>query len=223
MFYTFDFEMCFAPQRRALFHHLNFQKCSEPLNFLHFWLRNVLRATTACTFSPSQLPKVVRTLCEIIGKTVFRDFPTFSRTCVFFLLTLSLSLTLPTSAFPSVHTVGSLTSKLPSVILSIWIQNSRFKAQKKLLQSNLFGFKIQGWRPSDSGSFFGILNLESYPLGFKNFLGHLESWILNPMYLGKGGMGSKLQKEMQFLITKKCPEFWSPKWSKSEEKHYKHH
>jgi hypothetical protein len=42
--------MCFAPQRRALFRHLNFQKCSVPLNFLHFWLRNVLRATTACTF-----------------------------------------------------------------------------------------------------------------------------------------------------------------------------
>ena len=53
--------MCFAPQRRALFRHLNFQKWSEPLVFLTFWLRNVLRATTACTFSTSQLPKVVRT------------------------------------------------------------------------------------------------------------------------------------------------------------------
>ena len=27
--FTFDFEICFAPQRRALFQHLNFQKCSE--------------------------------------------------------------------------------------------------------------------------------------------------------------------------------------------------
>ena len=26
----FDLEMCFAPQRHALFHHLNLQKCSEP-------------------------------------------------------------------------------------------------------------------------------------------------------------------------------------------------
>ena len=26
------------------------QKCSVPLSFLHSWLRNVLRATTACTF-----------------------------------------------------------------------------------------------------------------------------------------------------------------------------
>ena len=33
----------------------------SPSVFLHFWLRNVLRATTACTFSTSQLPKVVRT------------------------------------------------------------------------------------------------------------------------------------------------------------------
>ena len=32
-----------------------------PSVFLHFWLWNVLRATMACTFSTSQLPKVVRT------------------------------------------------------------------------------------------------------------------------------------------------------------------
>ena len=52
--------MCFAPQRRALFRDLNFQKWSEPIAFLTFWLPNVLRATTACAFSTSQLPKVVR-------------------------------------------------------------------------------------------------------------------------------------------------------------------
>ena len=53
--------MCFAPQRRALFQHLNFQKWSERGVFCTFWLGNVLRATTACTFSTSQVPKVVRT------------------------------------------------------------------------------------------------------------------------------------------------------------------
>ena len=52
--------MCFAPQRRALFPHQNLQKWSEPLVFCTFWLGNVLRATTACTFSTSQLPKVLR-------------------------------------------------------------------------------------------------------------------------------------------------------------------
>ena len=165
-FVLFHFEMCFAPQRHALFRHLNFQKWSEPLMFctfslrnvlrattactfrhlnfqkwseslviLTFWLRNVLRATTACTFSTSQLPKVIRTpdvLYILSSKcasrhngvqffishlaswlrtrrvseptfgpsgasnhwknTVFRDFPTFSRICIFFLLTLSLLL-----------------------------------------------------------------------------------------------------------------------------------
>ena len=50
-FVHFDFKMCFAPQRRALFRHLNFQKWSEPGVFCTFWLRNVLRATTACNFS----------------------------------------------------------------------------------------------------------------------------------------------------------------------------
>ena len=144
--------MCFAPQRRALFRHLNFQKWSEPLVFCTFWLRNVLRATTACTFSTSESPKVVRgrgVLYILTWKcasrhngvqlfishlaswlrtrrfseptfrlswatnhwknTGFRDFPTFLRICIFFLLTLSLllfslliflfSLPLPYSAF----------------------------------------------------------------------------------------------------------------------------
>ena len=57
-FNTFDFEMRFAPQRRALFRHLNFQKCSEAEAFCAFWLGNVLRATTACTFWTSQVPKM---------------------------------------------------------------------------------------------------------------------------------------------------------------------
>ena len=149
--------MCFAPQRRALFRHLNFQKWSGAGVFCAFSLRNVLRATTACTFSTSQFPKVVREWCvlyiltskrapchngvhffdistsksgprmvcfvhfdfemcfapqrralfrhlnfqmwsdtedppepQINGKTMFRAFPTFSRTCIFFLRALSL-------------------------------------------------------------------------------------------------------------------------------------
>ena len=52
---------------------------------------------------------------------MFRDFPTFSRICIFFLLPLSLlwSSLLSASAllcFSSAHIVGSLTSKLPSII-----------------------------------------------------------------------------------------------------------
>ena len=85
-------------------------------------------------------------------------------------------------------------------IQPVWTQDLRFKTQKKLLQSNLFGFKIQGWRPSDSFFFWNLeswilvlapwvqevfsepwlLNVESYPLGFKKFFLSLESWILDP-------------------------------------------
>ena len=192
--------MCFAPQRCALFRHLNLQKWSErevllafslthvlrattactfstsqlakvvrTWGVLAFSLANVLRATTACTFSTSQLPKVLRTwsvfsffTCKCASRhngvhffishlarwlrtrrfsgptfrstgatnhgknTVFRDFLTFSRTCIFFLVTLSLLLSslfysslLSDSShlyFLSVHIVGSFTSKLPSII-----------------------------------------------------------------------------------------------------------
>ena len=114
----FDFQICFAPQRRALFWQLNFQKCSEREMFLAFSLANVLRATTACNFSFLMWPdgSAPAALASLLfdppepKNTVFRDFPTFSRTWVFFLLTLSLcdllssslpfsSLTLPISAF----------------------------------------------------------------------------------------------------------------------------
>ena len=57
--------MCFAPQRRAIFRHLNFKKCSEPLSFLAFSLQNVLLATAACNFSTSQLQKAVRE-CSVL-------------------------------------------------------------------------------------------------------------------------------------------------------------
>ena len=119
-FVHFDLEMYFAPQRRALFQHLNFQKWSENDVFCTFWLQTVLRATTACNFSSllwpaGSAPAALASLLfdppepQIIGKTVFCDFPTFSRICIFCLLTLSLlifslliflfSLPLPCSAF----------------------------------------------------------------------------------------------------------------------------
>ena len=69
---------------------------------------------------------------------------------------------------------------MANIVLSLWIQDSRLR--KKLLQSNFFGLKIQGWRPSDSRSFFGswILNLESCLLGLQKLFWDLESWILPP-------------------------------------------
>ena len=63
VFNIFTWKMCCAPQRRALFRHLNFLKSSETEVFCTFWLGNVLRATTVRTFSTSQLPKVVWEWC----------------------------------------------------------------------------------------------------------------------------------------------------------------
>ena len=133
-----------------------------------FGLQNVLRATTACTFSTSQLPKVVRQWCVLYiltskcasrhngvqifishlaswfrtrrfseptfrpsgatnhwKNTVFRDFPTLSRICIFFLLTLSLlifslliflfSLPLPCSAFHLSHSAPGHTCQAKAV------------------------------------------------------------------------------------------------------------
>ena len=145
------------------------KKWSEPGVFCTFWLRNVLRAAMACTFSTSQLPKSAGVFCtfwlrnvlratmacnfsslifpdgsapatlasllfdppepQIMGKTqcfaTFLPFRSFSRICIFFLLTLSLlwsslfysSLLSGSShlCFSSVRIVGSLTSKLPSI------------------------------------------------------------------------------------------------------------
>ena len=45
--------------------NLNVQKWREHVVFCTCSLRNVLRATTACTFSTSQLLKVVRTWCAL--------------------------------------------------------------------------------------------------------------------------------------------------------------
>ena len=153
-FVHLDFEMCFAPQRRALFRHRNFQKWSEPGVFWTFWLRNVLRATTACNFSSliwpaGSAPAALASLLfdppepQIIGKnTVFRNFATFGATgssfswdFLFFDLSSLLFSSLLFSSllfssllffdsyhlcFSSVHTVGSLTSKLPSFIYCLY-------------------------------------------------------------------------------------------------------
>ena len=125
--------MCTIPCACHAQGHLNVQKWSEHVVFLTCLLRNVLRATTACTLSTSQLPKVVWSWCVLCiltwkcasrhngvqllishlpsglrtrrfseptfrpsgatnhwKNTVFRDFPTFSRTWILFLLRLSL-------------------------------------------------------------------------------------------------------------------------------------
>ena len=172
--------MRFAPQRRALFRHLNFQKWSEPLVFLTFWLRNGLRATTACTFSTSQLPKVVREWCALYILTCrcasrhnsvhffishlaswlrARRFsePTFRPSGAlnhwkrlsylfahlhllssdsFSSLIFSLLSAYALLCFSCVHIVGSLTSKLPSIIVIL-----------DLLLEGWLKVKARVWKP----------------------------------------------------------------------------
>ena len=55
----FAFEMCFAPRRRALFRHQNFQKCWCS------WTR--ASRHTGGLFSTSHRPKVVRTWCWLVN------------------------------------------------------------------------------------------------------------------------------------------------------------
>ena len=51
--------MCFSPQQRTIFRHLNFKKCSRTGSSLTFSFLNVLFATAACNFSTSALTKVL--------------------------------------------------------------------------------------------------------------------------------------------------------------------
>ena len=59
-FVHFHFHMCFTPQRRAIFRHHNFKKCSESDVFCTFSLPNVRFATAACNFLTLELQKVLR-------------------------------------------------------------------------------------------------------------------------------------------------------------------
>ena len=101
-FVHFDFDMCFAPQTTCTFSTCQRPKvlrccgvfciltwkCASHHNGVHFfishlasWLRT--RRFSEPTFRPSGAPNHWK-------NTVFRDFPTFSHICIFFLLTLSL-------------------------------------------------------------------------------------------------------------------------------------
>ena len=156
-FVHFDLEMCFAPQRRALYQHLNCQKWSERGVFCTFWLGNVLRATTACNFSSlvwpaGSAPVALASLLfdppepQIIGKTqCFATSPPFRASLLFFLLIFLFSLPLPCSAFHlSILIVGSLTSKLPS---NIWCTHHRLSHVPCIKR---FGRSTKAWESTRS-------------------------------------------------------------------------
>ena len=123
----FDISTSKSAPKLVCFVHLA-SKCASRHNgvqlyisHLTTWLRT--RRFSEPTFQPSGATNHWK-------NAVFLDFPTFSGTWIFFLRRLSLfdllsssllfsSLTLPISAFSSVHVVGSLTSKLPQLQLQL--------------------------------------------------------------------------------------------------------
>ena len=136
--------MCFAPQRRALFRHLNCQKWSGVGVFCTFWLRNVLRATMACNCSSliwpdGSAPAALASLLfdppepQIIGKTqwIATFLPFRASASSFFWLflfsdllssTLLFSVTLPISTF---HL---------SILSEVWLLNIlRLNLSKSLI------------------------------------------------------------------------------------------
>ena len=98
----FDFEMCFAPQRLHFFEISPSKSGPTMVCFVHFDLEMCFAPQRRAIFHLSSVQLAPH-------PPVFRDFPTFSRICIFFLLTLSLlllslliflfSLPLPCSAF----------------------------------------------------------------------------------------------------------------------------
>ena len=54
--------MCFSPQRRAIFQHLNFKKCSETVSFLHFDLEMCFSPQRCAIFAHLHFKKCSETL-----------------------------------------------------------------------------------------------------------------------------------------------------------------
>ena len=110
-FVHFDFKICFAPQRRAIFHLSSGQLAPHP---------PLSRAYFSTLRSHKSLEKHSESrLSYLFAHLYLLSSDSFSST----LLSSNLSL-LSASAllcFSSVHIVGSLTPKLPSTILHIYI------------------------------------------------------------------------------------------------------
>ena len=94
-FVHFDLEMCFAPQRRV-FSTSQLPKVLEAWCALYILTWKCASCHNGVQLFISHLARWLRTRCfsELLfdpwKNTVIRNLSTFSRTCIFFLLTLSL-------------------------------------------------------------------------------------------------------------------------------------
>ena len=129
--------MCVSPQRRAIFRHLNFKKVLRGRQFFFGIL------TSKCAFRHSGVQFLILCLSTYLRtrhfnrptfrltrhtnhwkNAAFRDFSNIWRGCIFFLLTFALlhvfSADLTTLlCFSTVHIVGSLLFKLPSIVIPL--------------------------------------------------------------------------------------------------------
>ena len=130
--YTFSTSQLLRVVRSWCVLYILTSTCASRHNGVQFFISHLARWLRTRRFSePTFRPSGATNHWK---NTVFRNFPTFSRICIFFLLTLSLlwsslfysSLLSDSShlCFSSVHIVGSLTSKLPSITNILFIYYS---------------------------------------------------------------------------------------------------
>ena len=141
--------MCFSPQRRTIFQHLNFQKWSRTLSFLSFLLPNVLFATAACNFwchlsAPTSAPAALTGLLldwpdtRIYEKTQhFVTSLTFGACVSSFLLTFWL-----------LHLLSTDLTTLLLLFNSPYCRKFLFKLPS-IKRTNPYGWCSYGWCPKE--------------------------------------------------------------------------
>ena len=174
--------MCFAPQRRALFRHLNVKKWSEHGVFCTFSLGNVLRATTACTFSTSQLQKVFRHWCVLY---------IFTWKCV--------------SRHNGVYFFDIVTSKSgPTLVCFVHFDlEICFAPQRRAL------FRHRNFQKWSEAGMFCTFSLGNVVRAYIFFISHLASWLRTrrfsePIFRPSGATNhwkNTMHRDLQYFTT----------------------
>ena len=141
-FPRFDLQICFAPQRRAIFEHRNFQNGSAHVVFCAFWLANVLFATAACNFWTSQLPKWLRE-CGVLHILTFKCAFRHSRVPFFtcprnsYLRTRRFSEPTFRTSGTTIHWENTAIRDFTNIFRARWTACERLYAHVDLLASDL--------------------------------------------------------------------------------------
>ena len=213
----FHFKMCFALQPRAIFQHLHFKKWSENVVFCTFSLPNVLLATAAGNFwfllwrhtsAPAALTSLLFDAPDtrIIEKTQHfatslpfgagdSSFFWLSRYCIFFLLTL-LHLICFSSPFSTLHIVGSLLFKLPSIIMATMLIGATI-----IMTAGPWSMKI------DSRAAVGVQNTSAPQDESDQQTCHTTRWLHNEWLTSYPDSGQKRKR-----VVKRMERRWFWAW-----------